>query len=102
MRYNEADTSRHWDALAAIDFFSVEVLTLAEYHSLPGCVRDALRNHAKSRSLALQLSHARNGCSRLVGNLTDCFDGFLLDGGYLIMDRDPLRIHCSPPASGKC
>ena len=27
-------------------------------------------------------------------NLTDCFDGFLLEAKYLVMDRDPLFTAC--------
>ena len=39
---------------------------------------------------------------QMVRNLTDCFDGLLHDAEYLIVDRDPLRIRCLQPASGKC
>ena len=31
---------------------------------------------------------------QIARNLTDSFDGFLLDAEYLIMDRDPLLTAC--------
>jgi len=57
----------HWESLAAIDFFSVEVYTVL------GLTR---------YMVLFSMQMARN--------LTDPFDGFLKDKKYLVTDRDPL------------
>ncbi len=77
----------HWDCLAALDFFTVEVLTLrglVTYYVL----------------LAMELSTRRVEVAgitpypddaimaQVARNLTDEFDGFFRDKRYTIMDRD--------------
>ena len=79
----------HWGAIAATDFFSVEVLTfrgLVRYFVL--FVIDL-----KSRRVKIAgIHHDPDGGWMLqIGrNLTDPEDGFLLDAKVLIHDRDPL------------
>jgi transposase InsO family protein len=79
----------HWDAIAACDFFTVEVLTL---HGL-------VRYHVFFViELATRRVHIAGITSRPTGewmmqvarNLLDAEDGFLLGKTHLIMDRDPL------------
>ncbi len=78
-----------WGAIAATDFFSVEVLTrsgLVRYFVL--FVMDL-----KSRRVEIAGIHPRpNGewMSQNARNLTDCDEGFLKEARYLIHDRDPL------------
>ncbi len=79
----------HWGAIAATDFFSVEVFTqsgLVRYFVL--FVIDL-----KSRRVDIAGILPRpNGewMSQVARNLTDCDDGFLKEARYLIHDRDPL------------
>jgi transposase InsO family protein len=79
----------HWSAIAATDFFSVEVLTrsgLVRYFVL--FVIDL-----KSRRVEIAGILSRpNGewMGQIARNLTDCDDGFLNGTRYLIHDRDPL------------
>jgi transposase InsO family protein len=79
----------HWGAIAATDFFSVEVLTrsgLARYFVL--FVIDLKTRRVEIAGILPQ----PNGewMSQIARNLTDCDDGFLKDARYLIHDRDPL------------
>jgi len=79
----------HWEALAATDFFTVEVLTL----------RGLIRYHVL---FVIEVSTRRIEIAGITGqptgawmmqvgrNLTDVVDGFLRDKRFLIMDRDPL------------
>ena len=79
----------HWGAIAATDFFSVEVLTrtgLIRYFVL--FVLDL-----ESRRVEIAGILPRpNGewMSQMARNLTDCDEGFLNEARYLIHDRDPL------------
>lgn len=77
----------HWDVLAATDFFTVEVGTwhgLVTYYVLVVMELSTRRVH-----LAGITPHPDEAfmmqCAR---QLTDPFDGFLLDKRYLIHDRD--------------
>jgi putative transposase len=77
----------HWDVLAATDFFTVEVATwhgLVTYYVLVVIELSTRRVH-----LAGMTPHPTEAfmmqCAR---QLTDPFDGFLLDKRYLIHDRD--------------
>jgi transposase InsO family protein len=77
----------HWDVLAATDFFTVEVATwhgLVTYYVLVFIELSTRRVH-----LAGITPHPTEAfmmqCAR---QLTDPFDGFLLDKRYLIHDRD--------------
>jgi putative transposase len=79
----------HWGAIAAMDFFTVEALTLSglvRYHVL--FVIDL-----KSRRVEIAgIVHQAHGAwmQQIGRNLTDAVDGFLLGHRHLIMDRDPL------------
>jgi len=79
----------HWGAIAATDFFTVEVLTLhglVRYHVL--FVIDL-----KSRRVAIAgISHQPHGAwmRNVAKGLLDQVDGFVMDTRYLIHDRDPL------------
>jgi transposase InsO family protein len=79
----------HWEAIAAMDFFHVEVMTLH------GPVRYAVLvvMDLKSRRVEIVgvLQDAYEAWMvQMVRNLTDAVDGFLLPHRHLIMDRDPL------------
>jgi transposase InsO family protein len=79
----------HWGAIAATDFFSVEVVTwrgLARYLML--FVIDL-----KTRTIMVAgISRSPDGqwVTQLARNLTDSECGFLMDARFLIHDRDPL------------
>ena len=79
----------HWEVLAAIDFFNVEVLTLTgiiQYHIL-----FAIRLETREAQIAgITAQPCEAWMKQMARNLTDRFDGFLRNAGYLIMDRDPL------------
>jgi transposase InsO family protein len=79
----------HWGAIAATDFFSVEVITrsgLVRYFIL--FVIDLKTRKVEIAGILPQ----PNGdwMSQIARNLTDCEDGFLNGSSYLIHDRDPL------------
>jgi putative transposase len=77
----------HWDVLAATDFFTVEVATwrgLVTYY-----IQVVLELNMRRMHIAGISPHPNGAfvvqCAR---QLTDHFDGFLLDKRYLIHDRD--------------
>jgi putative transposase len=79
----------HWGAIAAADFFTVEVLTwsgLVRYHVF--FVMDLKTRRVEIAGITC------DPCGRwmkqMARNLTDAFEGFLLDKRHLILDRDPL------------
>ncbi len=79
----------HWGAIAATDFFSVEVLTRA------GLVRyfvlfaiDLQTRRIEVAGIAQQPDG--EWMKQIARNLTDADDGFLNGAHYLIHDRDPL------------
>lgn len=79
----------HWGAIAAIDFFQVEVLTRR------GPVRYAVLFVMDLKSRRVEIAGIIHDAYeewmvQRVRNLTDGVDGFLLPTRYLIMDRDPL------------
>jgi hypothetical protein len=79
----------HWDGLAAADFFTVEVLTVA------GLVRYVVLFVMKRKTRTVEIagiSSQPDGSwmTQLARNLTDADDGFLRGMEYLILDRDPL------------
>ncbi len=79
----------HWGAIAATDFFSVEVITRF------GLVRYFVRFviNLKTRRVEIAGILPRpNGewMKQIARNLTDCDEGFLNEVRYLIHDRDPL------------
>jgi transposase InsO family protein len=77
----------HWDALAATDFFTVEVWTahgLTTYYVL-------FFIHLSTRYVSIGgITAAPNGTfmKQVARNMTDAEDGFLLEKLFLIMDRD--------------
>lgn len=79
----------HWGAIAATDFFSVEVLTragLVRYFVL--FILDLQNRRVEIAGMA----RAPDGewMKQIARNLTDAGDGFLNGARYLIHDRDPL------------
>lgn len=79
----------HWGAIAATDFFNVEVLTLQ------GLVRHSVlfAIDLKTRSVhVVCIARDPHGAlmAQMARNLTDAVDGFLVGRRYLIHDRDPL------------
>ncbi len=79
----------HWGAIAAADFFNVEVLTpvgLIRYFVL--FVIDLKTRRVKIAGILPQPDG--RWMRQVARNLTDAFDGFLQDTRYLIHDRDPL------------
>ncbi len=79
----------HWGAIAAMDFFKVEVL------SLRGPVRYAVLVVMDLQSRRVQIAGIvqephEDWMVQVLRNLTDGVDGFLLPHHYLIMDRDPV------------
>lgn len=81
--------SRHFDQIAATDFFTVEVWTLK------GLQRFMILFFIELSSRRVQLAGVAkcpNGfwMEQVGRNLTDCEDGILKSKRYLIHDRDPL------------
>ena len=79
----------HWGAIAATDFFSVEVLTSV------GLVRHFVLFVIDLKSRRVEITgivRQPNGewMKQIARNLTDAFAGFLTEARYLIHDRDPL------------
>jgi putative transposase len=82
----------HWGAIAAMDFFTVEAVTLAglvRFHVL--FVIDLASRRVELAGIVHQPHEA--WMLQMGPNLTDAVDGFLLSKRYLIMDRDPLFTH---------
>lgn len=79
----------HWEAIAAADFFTVEVLTLtglARYH-----VFFVMALQTRRVDIAgITCRPCDEWMRQLARNLTDVVDGFLRGTRYLILDRDPL------------
>jgi putative transposase len=79
----------HWGAIAATDFFSVEVLTrvgLVRYFVL--FVIDLKTRRVEIAGIVRQPDG--EWMEQMARNLTDCDSGFLNGTRYLIHDRDPL------------
>jgi transposase InsO family protein len=79
----------HWDGLAATDFFTVEVLTVA------GLVRYVVLFVMKLKTRTVEIAGVTSQpcgswMTQVARNLTDADDGFLRGMEYLILDRDPL------------
>jgi putative transposase len=79
----------HWDCIAATDLFTVEVWSpfgLTTYYVLFFIKLSNRRVH-----LAGITEYPHGAWMKQVGrNVTDAFDGFLLDVRYLILDRDSI------------
>jgi putative transposase len=79
----------HWNAIAATDFFSVEVLTptgLVRYFVL--FILDLQTRRVEIAGIAQQPDG--EWMKQIARNPTDCDEGFLNESRYLIHDRDPL------------
>jgi transposase InsO family protein len=79
----------HWGAIAATDFFSVEVLTrtgLVRYFVL--FIIDLKTRSVEITGIARQPDG--EWMKQIARNLTDADEGFLNEARYLIHDRDPL------------
>jgi transposase InsO family protein len=78
----------HWESLAAIDFFTVEVSTLGSLMTF--YVLIVIELSTRRVQIAGITPQPDSAFMMQVGrNLTDPFDGFLLGKRFLIMDRDP-------------
>lgn len=79
----------HWEAIAAADFFSVEVVTggrLVRY-----MVFFVMKLETREVLIAgISASPTGAWMREIARNLTDAEDGFLAEMRYLILDRDPL------------
>ena len=79
----------HWDAIAAADFLTVEIWTLAglmRFHVLFFIKLSNRRVHVAGTT-----EYPYAAWMQQIGrNVTDAFDGFLLNIRYVILDRDPL------------
>ena len=83
----------HWEVLAAIDFFNIEVLTFAgiiRYYVL-FAIRLEMR---EVQIIGMSDQPYEIWMKQMARNLTDPLDGFLCGVRYLIMDRDPLYTAC--------
>ena len=83
----------HWGAIAAMDFFKVEVMTLigpARYSVL--VVMDLKTRHVEVAGIVREAYE--QWMIQVLRNLTDAVDGFLLGKTHLIMDRDPVFTAC--------
>ncbi len=79
----------HWGAIAATDFFNVEVLTrtgLVRYFVL--FIIDLKTRRVEIAGMIQQPE--REWMSQIARNLTACDEGFLNGSRHLIHDRDPL------------
>jgi transposase InsO family protein len=79
----------HWGAIAAADFFTIEVL------SLRGLVRYHVLFVMDLKTRVVEIAGIRAGpdgawMMQIARNVTDGVDGFLREHRYLILDRDPL------------
>lgn len=82
----------HWDHIAAVDFFTVEVWTLRgliRYHVL--VVMDLAKRRVEIAGICPEPDEP--WILQIARNLTDGIDGFLLDKHYLIHDRAPVFTH---------
>jgi transposase InsO family protein len=82
----------HWGAIAAADFFTVEVLTAV------GLIRHHVLVVIDLETRAVHIAGIRfhpDGAwmTQVARNLTDHVDGFLRHHRQLILDRDPLYTH---------
>jgi transposase InsO family protein len=79
----------HWGAIAAADFFSVEVLTVGGLvRHLVLFVIDLMTRRVHIAGITRQADGA--WMAQIAGNLTDAVGGPLRGVGRLIVDRDPL------------
>ena len=83
----------HWSGLAALDFFTVEVLTI--FGIIRYYVLFAIRLETREvHIVGITGQPNEKWMKQMARNLTDSFDGFLNDSTHLILDRDPLYTTC--------
>jgi transposase InsO family protein len=79
----------HWGAIAAMDFFKVEVMTLVgpvRFSVL--VVMDLKTRHVEVAGIVQEAYE--KWMIQIVRHLTDAIDGFLIGKTHVIMDRDPV------------
>ncbi len=79
----------HWDSIAAADLFTVEVWScvgLTRYYVLVVIKLSSRRVHVAG---IMEYPHGK-WMKQMGRNLTDAFDGFLVNVRYLILDRDTI------------
>ncbi len=79
----------HWDAIAACDFFTVEVLTWTGITRFYVMFVIALQTRRVEIAGIVRQPHGA-WMLQVARNLLDAEDGFLVGMRYLLMDRDPL------------
>jgi putative transposase len=79
----------HWDAIAACDFFTVEVLTWTGITRFYVMFVIALQTRRVEIAGIIRQPHGA-WMLQVVRNLLDAEDGFLVGMRYLLLDRDPL------------
>jgi putative transposase len=79
----------HWDAIAACDFFTVEVLTWTGITRFYVMFVIALQTRRIEVAGIVRQPHGA-WMLQVARNLLDAEDGFLVGMRYLLMDRDPL------------
>jgi transposase InsO family protein len=85
----KAFLSAHWDALAAADFFTVEVLTLRGL--VPYVVFFVMKLKTRRVAIAgISRQPDETWMTQIARNLTATGDGFLSGMQQVILDRDPL------------
>jgi putative transposase len=84
--------TRHWELIAAADFFTIEVWTAK---GLQRFLVLFLIDLSTRRVQVAGISAVANGLwmNQIARNLTDSVDGLLTGKRYLIHDRDPLFTH---------
>ena len=76
----------HWGAIAATNFFTVEVLTAHGLFDI-SCFSLSTSKPVAARSRASSISPTRIGMKQIARNLTDAMEGFLRTTRFLIHDR---------------
>jgi len=79
----------HWGAIAAMDFFAVEVVTLTGLVRYFALLVMSLETRRVEIAGIIDQPHGR-WMAQVARNLTDIDTGVLRHGGYVIHDRDPL------------
>jgi len=79
----------HWQTLYACDFFSIEALGI--FGPVRYMVFFVIEVHTRRVEIAgIHRTPNAPWMMQMARNLTDCFDGFLLNASHLIHDRDAL------------
>jgi len=77
----------HWEVLAAVDFTTIEVWTRGGLVTF--CILVAMRLSTRRIQIAGVTPNPNAAWVQQVArNLTDCYDGFLCESRYVLVDRD--------------